>query len=208
MITPAVTQDKNATKLDICKCDERYPLHAAALRQAGLVSGDFPTLGEARLLDSKYRDDAAIADDPEGSDEDSACTLPDRQSYQPGRDTFVKFGFSRFWSVPLHAKLKELRAKYGLRWLRIRMAYHTFPNLQSIFSADLGRKVMRGVHSEDSTDSDCNCRASSRLRDDGQCIYGGNCNQYCTVYKATCRHCDKIYIGQTQSSLKGRFSGS
>ena len=33
--------------------DERYPLHAAALRQAGLAPEEgFPTLGEARLLDS------------------------------------------------------------------------------------------------------------------------------------------------------------
>ena len=40
------------------------------------------------------------------------------------------------------------------------MAYHTFPNLQSIFPADLGRKVMSGVTSADFTDSDCNCRQS------------------------------------------------
>ena len=187
--------------------DERYPLHAAALRQAGLAAaGGFPTLGEARLLDSEYRQDAAIAADLEDSDEDSICSKPDRQSYQPGRDTFVKFGFSRFWSVPLHAKLKELRVKYGLKWLRIRMAYHCFPNLQSIFSADLGRKVMRGVSSEDCADADCNCQARFHIRD-GQCIYGGKCNQHCTVYKATCRHCDKIYIGQTQTGLKKRFDG-
>lgn len=115
-------------------------------------------------------------------------------------------GFSRFWSVPLHAKLKELRVKYGLKWLRIRMAYHCFPNLQSIFSADLGRKVMRGVSSEDCADADCNCQARFHIRD-GQCIYGGKCNQHCTVYKATCRHCDKIYIGQTQTGLKKRFDG-
>ena len=109
-------------------------------------------LEEARRLDSECRQDAAIARDLEDSDEDSACSTPDRQSYQPGRDTFVKFGFSRFWSVPLHSKLKELFLKCGLRWLRIRMAYHAFPNLQSIFSADLGRKVMSGVKSADFTD--------------------------------------------------------
>ena len=85
------------------------------MRQADLISGDFPTLEEASQMDSEYRQDAAIAQDLEDSDEDSACSSPDRQSYQPGRDTFVKFGFCRFWSVPLHLKLKELRVQYGLK---------------------------------------------------------------------------------------------
>ena len=85
------------------------------MRQAGLISGDFPTLEEASQMDSEYRQDAAIAQDLEDSDEYSACSSPDRQSYQPGRDTFVKFGFCCFWSVPLHVKLKELRVQYGLK---------------------------------------------------------------------------------------------
>jgi len=123
---------------------ERYPLHAAALIQAGLVNprAGFPTLQEARMMDSECRRDVAVAEGLEVPDDDSVTSKPDRQSFQPGRDTFVKFGFSRFWSVPIHAKLKELRAKYRLRWLRLRMAYHCFPNLQSILSADLGRMCL------------------------------------------------------------------
>ena len=190
--------------------DERYPLHAAALRQAGLITDGFPTLSEARMMDAEYRRDVELAEGLDAPDEDSAATIPEPKSYQPGRDTFVKVGFSRFWSVPLHAKLKELRVKYRLKWLRLRMAYHCFPNLQSIFSADLGRKVMKGIESRDCKDKDCNCRASHHIRTDedfgvAQCIYGGECNQHCTVYKVTCRLSQKIYIGQSQQALKSRF---
>ena len=75
--------------------NERYPLHAAALIQAGLVNprAGFPTLQEARMMDSEYRRDVAVVEDLEVPDDDSVVSKPDRQSFQPGRDTFVKFGF-------------------------------------------------------------------------------------------------------------------
>jgi len=180
------------------RLDVLYPVNATALRKAGLAPRVFPTLEEAMKL-VKERDDHY------DSDADSVQTQP--ETFVPGRDTFAKIGFSHFWSVPIHVKLKELRTKYGLGWLRLKMAYHRFPNVHELFQADLSAKVMAGIESRDFLQTEeCNCRPAHRIRG-GLCIYGGKCQQYCTVYQAVCRHCGKFYLGSSQQQMKDRFQG-
>ena len=58
--------------------DERYPLHATALRQAGLINKGFPTLIEARRLDSDFHEDVATVEALEASDEDSVSSTKER----------------------------------------------------------------------------------------------------------------------------------
>ena len=90
--------------------DVLYPHHTSALQQAGLAPKRFPTLGDAvDLVKAREAAAAAAAADAEAPDNDSAATKP--ETFKPGRDTFAKFGFCRFWSVPLHSKLKQLRDK-------------------------------------------------------------------------------------------------
>ena len=49
------------------------------------------------------------------------------------------------------------------------------------------------------------CRGSNKR--DGCCIYGEDCRKRCVVYKITCRHCGKFYIGNTSDLLKNRTCG-
>ena len=83
----------------------------------------------------------------ESLDEDSADSEP--ETFVPGRDAFGKMGFCEFWSVPIHAKLKQLRNKHKLKWLRIRVACHRFSNLNEMFQGDLSRKMMEGIKIRD-----------------------------------------------------------
>ena len=61
--------------------DERYPLHAAALRKAGLFDHDFPTLTQARQMDAEYWKDAQGSEAFDDSDADSADSAPNRHSF-------------------------------------------------------------------------------------------------------------------------------
>jgi len=185
--------------------DVLYPHHTSALQQAGLAPKRFPTLGDAvDLVHAREAAKAAAAADAKAPNDDSAATKP--KTFQPGRDTFAKFGFCRLWSVPLHSKLKQLRDKHGLKWLRLRMAYHRYPNVNEHLQTDLTKKIMSGVESRDFSQSlQCNCSPAHKFRD-GECIYNGDCRRFCTIYRATCRLCNKVYIGNTQQTLKGRFA--
>ena len=57
----------------------------------------------------------------------------------------------------VHLKLKELRNKYNLKWLRISMYYHKFSNLSKLFGGDISGKLMRNVKSLDFMGRYCNC---------------------------------------------------
>ena len=64
---------------------------------------------------------------------------------------------------------------------------------------DLSNKVDCHVKSQDRPIlQDCNCSTDT-------CQYGGECRRRFIVYKATCRLCEKFYIGVTQNHLKERF---
>jgi len=128
------TRQARLTTVTDSNKDERlndiYPLHAGALRKAGLAPKRFPTLGKAvAMVQARDAELEAAAADTAAPNDDSIATKPER--FTPGRDTFGKFGFCRFWSVPIHTKLKQLREKHGLKWLCLRMAYHRYPNVNA-----------------------------------------------------------------------------
>jgi len=172
---------------EILRMDELYPKHAEALRAAKLVHDVFLTLGE-------------ILDETMSSTIDGESESPKKK-----RDTqCIPFivGMCKFWEVPIHVRLKELRNKYGLTWLRFTMCYTKFSNLREMFQGDLGRKLMKGIMSRDFMDLPCNCNAASKI--DGKCIYKGDCRKMCVVYQAKCKICDEVYIGNTQQKMKER----
>ena len=60
------------------------------------------------------------------------------------RQTYFCIGFSDIWRrVPIHATLKKLRDKFNLKWLRISMSYHKFPNIRELFQSDLTTNLLK-----------------------------------------------------------------
>ena len=105
---------------------------------------------------------------------------------------------------PMHAIIKKLRDKYKLKWLRVAISYHKFPNLGQAFMGDLTKKLTRNVKSRDFEDLPCNCNRASKI--DGTCMFGGNCRKSIIVYKAKCKDCSMVYIGNTQQKFKVRIT--
>ena len=102
--------------------------------------------------------------------------------------------------MPLHVTLKRLRSKWDLKWLRISMSYHRFPNMRELFQSDLVQKVMSGIGSRDFCDRPCNCLGP-------RCAFDGKCRAKMVVYKATIKATGRFYIGATQQTFKDRFRG-
>ena len=169
-----------------------YPDHCRALAVAGLLPDEVPTMNEVmRENDGK-----------------KPSSNPKKSKSRPNakRQTFFCVGMSHVWkgknSLPV--KLKELRNKHELKWLRLSMSYHRFPNLRETIQGDLTVKLNDNIISSDFRDRPCNC--CSKLKPNGQCIYKGNCRKSITIYKATC-HDGHYYIGSTQQHLKARMNG-
>ena len=160
--------------------DELYPLHAKALWAANLAPPIFPTHG--KILDS------LMMREPKKNDK---CN-----NDKKGEDKWMIWfciGMSKHWSNPIHARIKELHEKHGLKWLWVSIYYHRFANLRGIFQSDLNKKLIEGIISRDFCDLECNCNKLSKV--EGRCIFGGDCRKSCVVYKVTCRECDEFYIG-------------
>ena len=100
----------------------------------------------------------------------------------------------------MHAIIKKARDKHRLKWLRVSMSYHKFPNLSQAFMGDLTSKLTKGVGSRDFEDAPCNCTRASKV--DGKCTFNGECRKSIVVYKAECQDCEMCYIGNTQTKLK------
>jgi hypothetical protein len=182
------TEISEVTRMDIL-----YPLHAKALRAANLAPPIFPTHGE--ILDT--------IDERRKSRQVEEGTANNKS--RDRRTVRFCIGMSKHWGNPVHARIKELRNKHGLNWLRVTMSYHRFTNLRGIFQGDLNKKLMEGIISRDFQDLACNCNKVTKI--DGECIYGGDCRKSCVVYKVTCkipRCCKQFYIGNTQQKMKNR----
>jgi hypothetical protein len=67
-------------------------------------------------------------------------------------------GYLKFWEEPIHKLLKKLRNKFYLKWLRILMSYHRFPNLREMLQGDLSIKLTDNIESMDFKARECNCR--------------------------------------------------
>ena len=64
-------------------------------------------------------------------------------------------------------------------------------------------KCREGIFSKDYEKQDCDCRPSFLIK--GKSPYNGYCQRKRVVYKATCLRTNKVYIGNTQQSLKNRM---
>lgn len=105
---------------------------------------------------------------------------------------------------PFHETIAKLRNKYDLKWLRVKMSYHKFPNLGSTFQSDLTSKLTRDVKSMDLMNLPCNCNAKTKV--DGKCMFKGDCQKSILVYTAKCKLYDMSYFGNTQQKLKLRIN--
>ena len=124
------------------------------------------------------------------------------------RNIYFCAGYCHFWKTPIMRLIEKLlKTKHPkLHWLRVRMSHHRYSNLKEMFSSDLTSKVMKNVFSLDfHNKKDCNCGKAKNK--DGNCIYNGKCLRTCLIYKVTCLKSGKIYIGNTQQSLKDRMKG-
>lgn len=119
------------------------------------------------------------------------------------RSVFFCIGQSKIWGEPISKRIKRLRNKYGLTWLRVSMSFHKYTSLGQKFNSDLNVKVMDGIIDGDLPDRECKCQARSK-KDDGQCFYDGDCKKSMIVYEHTCLLCEKAYVGKSQLYLNLR----
>ena len=175
--------------------NEIYPTHAAAMEKAELRSPTgYPTLKECILQNTSSVNNESTE---ELSDDDI------KKARDKARTTWFCIGYSKIWGMPISARLKRLRNKYGLTWLRNSMSYHKFTNLGQKFNSDLQRKAMKGISDLENCDRTCNCNKRS-VMEDGRCQYDGNCRKGTVVYELKCLITGKSYIGKTQRYLKIR----
>ena len=172
--------------------EELYPDHTAALDAAGLSPKSYPT------IQSLQKEQQATAEERKKAAEKKRRKRP--------RSVFFCIGYSKGWEKPIHVTLKKLRNKHNLKWLRISMSYHRFPNLSEMLQGDLTRKLLEGVESLDFVDRECNCRPSI-TKGHKLCPYQGHCRKSVIVYKVTCKCCNMYYIGNTQQQYKNRMGG-
>jgi hypothetical protein len=166
-----------------------YPRHFEALNLAGLAPKYVPTRQEILELNK-------------GKEKCKEEKL--ERDKQRNRSVYFCIGYSNVWKEPIHKILKKLRNKFDLKWLRISMSYHRFPNMRDLLAGDLLKKLSEGVESLDFKVRDCNCRGE---RGPGKCQYGNYCRMPIAIYKVTCKMTDKIYIGNTQQHFKMRMRG-
>jgi hypothetical protein len=178
--------------------NELYPVHTAALENAGLVppNHQYPTLRESNQAISETE----TTNNRSESEEAKAKAKRERDRK---RSVFFCIGQSKIWGEPIHKRLKRLKAKHGLTWLRFSMSYHKFSNLGQKLNSDLTAKVMTGIYDTDLADKKCNCNAKSKTKD-GRCYYDDECRKSMAVYNNECLICAEEYIGKTQDYLKNR----
>ena len=83
------------------------------------------------------------------------------------------------------------------------MSYHVFSNLGAKLNAETASKLMVGIDYLTWINRPCNFGPSFKV--DGKCFYGKKCRVSFVFYKATCKCCNKIYIGKSQRYCKTRM---
>ena len=101
--------------------------------------------------------------------------------------------------------IKKLCDRYGLKWLRVRMAHKRHQNICEIVQANLSNKLAQILQSIDFKNRNCNCNTASLVH--GQCPYKSDCRRACIIYDTKCRICQESYVGNTQNYYKKRFNG-
>ena len=73
------------------------------------------------------------------------------------RNAYFCIGFSQLWREKIHSVIKRVRNAHDLKWFRVRMSYHIFPNLGEVLQGDMIGKLRKGIGSKDFLDRECNC---------------------------------------------------
>ena len=47
-------------------------------------------------------------------------------------NAYFCIGFSQLWREKIHSLIKRLQNAHVLKWIRVRMSYHRFPNLGEV----------------------------------------------------------------------------
>jgi hypothetical protein len=167
-----------------------YPKHHEALNQTSLSPKYVPTLQEVLVLNvgKEKRKEEKLERDRERN-----------------RSVYFCIGYSKLWKEPIHKILKKLRNQFDLKWLRVSMSYHCFPNMREMLQGDLLKKLTKGIESMDFKVRDCcNCRGG---RGPGKCQYRGFCRILIIIYRIICTMMNKIYIGNMQQHFKMQMKG-
>ena len=181
------------------RLNELYPDHCKALENAGLLpeSYEYPTLREQILKNEESNPPST----EEATSEPTASEI--KAARDKARATWFCIGYSKVWGEPISARLKRIKEKYGLTWLRNSMSYHKFSNLGEKFNGDLTGKMMKGIFDFNMRDRGCNCNIST-LRSDKTCLFEGKCRKSMVIYELYCKNTGKSYYGKTQQYLKTR----
>ena len=111
-------------------------------------------------------------------------------------------GYSKLWKTPFHHIIGQLRNDFGLTWLRVSIAYRRFTNVRKLFNGDLTCKLMTDIRSKFYLPKVCKCNVVSKVN--GKCKFNYEFNTSCALYRYMCKCCGKVYIGQTQNTVKKR----
>ena len=149
--------------------DEIYPNHFKALEHAGLLKEvETKTIGQ-------IRDEMIALEENEAEKNNKKRRQRDRK-----RAIYFRVGFSNYWREPIHKMISRIKAHFpSLKWLRVSMSYHRFPNLRESFQGDLNKKLVEGIQSRDFKQLKCNCRKGTK------CMLDGNCRTKIVLYKIT-----------------------
>ena len=109
------------------KIDQLHPDHIKALRTAKLLPEEIPTFGE--LWENDERE-----------------TIVTEEKRRDTRNIYFCIGYSNFWVKPIHKVINDLIKKSPqLRWIRVRMSHHRFPNPSELFYGDLASKIRKDI---------------------------------------------------------------
>ena len=78
------------------------------------------------------------------------------------RNIFFCAGFSKKWPITLHKVFERLKTNHNLKWIRIRVVYKTFPNLNLLLNSDLVCKVNQGLKCRKIGSKPCSCKGEMK----------------------------------------------
>jgi hypothetical protein len=151
--------------------EQLYPKHYEKLRLANLLYQPTSTLSQEF---ERYKQ----------STTNQAKTTKLWRQRDRKRTVYFCIGYSRAWTTPIHAIIKDVKTILGLSWLRVSMSYHRFPNLQEYFQKDLQGKLLDNIQSLDFKTLPYNCRKEDP---DHPCKYNAICRHSLIVYTVECR---------------------
>ena len=168
---------------------ELYPENPKTLVAAGLVKASQQLPSLVKVLDDRAKNS-------------EAKQLQKEKRKKDRRTTYIVTRFSGNCRYPIHKTLNQLKTKYGMKWLRVRMCWKRHRNLKEILLGDLSNKLLENVEDEIFSDKPCNCRRDKLV--DGECFLNGQCRVSNVIYKLHCKCCGDSYLGKTARHTKLR----